>query len=65
MHALCDRMVADNLSPDDATALAEASGYVARVGVIDGVPQAVTMDFREDRFTFEVTEGVVTACTYG
>ena len=65
MVALCDQMVADGLSPEDATALAEDNGYVARVGTIDGTPQAVTMDFREDRFTFEVTNGVVTACTYG
>jgi hypothetical protein len=65
MRTLCDQMVADKLSPEDATALAEQNGYVARVGTIDGVPQAVTMDFREDRFTFEVTDGAVSACTYG
>jgi hypothetical protein len=65
MVALCDQMVADGLSPDDATALAEENGYVARVGTIDGAPQAVTMDFRTDRFTFDVENGVVVACTYG
>ena len=65
MRALCDQMVADKLSPEDATALAEQNGYVARVGAIDGTPQAVTMDFREDRFTFDVTNGAVTACSYG
>ena len=65
MVALCDQMVADGLSPEDATKLAEDNGYTARVGTIDGTPQAVTMDFREDRFTFEVANGVVTACTYG
>ena len=65
MVALCDQMVAEGLSPEAATALAEENGYVARVGTIDGEAQALTMDFREDRFTFEVTGGVVTACTYG
>ena len=65
MRALCDQMIADGLTPEDATALAENAGYVGRVGTIDGEPQAVTMDFREDRFTFEVTGGKVTACTYG
>ncbi len=65
MMALCDQMVADGLSTDDATALAESNGYVARVGTIDGQPQALTMDFREDRFTFEVEGDVVVACTYG
>lgn len=65
MRALCDEMVAAKLTAEDATARAEENGYVARVGTIDGAPQAVTMDLREDRFTFEVTGGVVTACTYG
>lgn len=65
MVTLCEQMVADGLSPEDATALAESNGFVARVGTIDGEPQAVTMDFREDRFTFEVADGVVVGCTYG
>lgn len=65
MIALCEQMVADGLSPEDATVLAEENGYVARVGTIDGEPQAVTMDYRLDRFTFEVADGVVVACQYG
>ena len=65
MRALCDEVVAGTLSPEDATALVEENGYVARVGTIDGEPQALTMDLREDRFTFEVANGAVTACTYG
>lgn len=65
MIALCDQMVAEGLSPEDATALAEQNGYIARVGTIDGEPQAVTMDYRLDRFTFEVADGVVVACQYG
>ena len=65
MEALCDQMVAAGMSPEEATALAEDNGYIARVGSIDGEPQAVTMDFREDRFTFDVSEGAVIACTYG
>jgi ABC-type phosphate transport system substrate-binding protein len=65
MVALCDQMVADGLSAEDATALAESNGYSARIGTIDGQPQALTMDYRVDRFTFDVTNGVVVACTYG
>ena len=65
MQALCAQMVAEGLSPDAATALATENGYVARVGTLEGEPQAVTMDLREDRFTFEVTGGVVVSCTYG
>lgn len=65
MTALCDQMIADGLTTEEATALAEENGYTARVGNIDGEPQAVTMDLREDRFTFDVEGGVVVACTYG
>lgn len=65
MLALCDQMVADGLTVDEATALAEENGYIARVGTIDGEPQAVTMDYRVDRFTFDVADGVVIACQYG
>jgi hypothetical protein len=65
MRALCDQMVADGMSTEDATALAESSGFTARVGTIDGQPQAVTMDYREDRFTFDVESDTVVGCTYG
>lgn len=65
MAALCKQMVDEALSPEDATALAEQGGYVARVGTIDGSPQALTMDLRDDRFTFDVEGGVVVGCTYG
>lgn len=65
MVALCDQMVADAMTVEEATALAEANGYIARVGSIDGEPQAVTMDYRLDRFTFDVVDGAVTACQYG
>lgn len=65
MTALCTQMVDEKMTPEDATALAEKNGYVARVGTIDGQPQAVTMDLRDDRFTFDVEGGVVVGCTYG
>lgn len=65
MTALCDQMVADKMTPEAATALAEDNGFVARVGTVDGEGQALTMDLREDRFTFDVEGGVVVACTYG
>ncbi|MCX6432709.1 MAG: hypothetical protein NTX29_07940 [Actinobacteria bacterium] len=65
MRTLCAQMVADGLSPEAATALAETNGFIARVGTIDGEPMALTMDYREDRFTFETKAGVVIGCTYG
>ncbi|MBI1351883.1 MAG: hypothetical protein GC156_12275 [Actinomycetales bacterium] len=65
MRALCDQMVSGGMTPDEATSLAEQNGYTARVGTLEGAPQAVTMDYREDRFTFDVEGGVVVSCTYG
>ncbi len=65
MVSLCEQMVADGLSAEEATALAEAEGYTARIGSIDGEPQPTTRDYRPDRFTFEVVDGAVVSCQYG
>jgi hypothetical protein len=65
MSALCAEMIAEAMSPEEATTLAEQRGYSARVGTIDGEAQMLTMDFRVDRFTFDVVDGAVTDCTYG
>ena len=65
MRALCQQMVDGNMTPAQADALAKANGYSTRVGTVDGVPQAVTMDFRTDRFTLSVTKNAVVSCTYG
>ena len=65
MTALCEQIVAQALPLEAAVALAESSGYTTRVGSIDGEDQALTMDLREDRFTFDVKADVVTACTIG
>jgi hypothetical protein len=65
LTALCTQIVAEALPLDAAVALAEASGYTTRIGKLDGVDQAVTMDLREDRFTFEVEADTVVGCTIG
>jgi len=65
LAALCEQIVAEALPLDAATALAEASGYTTRVGTLDGQPQAVTTDFREDRMTFDVEAEIVVGCTVG
>ena len=65
MVALCEEMVGQGLSPEEADALAVENGYVSRVGSVDGESMAVTTDYRTDRFTFEVEGGAVVACTYG
>jgi len=63
--ALCAQIVTQALPLDAATALAESSGYASRVSSIDGEPQAVTMDFRQDRMNFEVESEIVVFCTTG
>jgi hypothetical protein len=63
--ALCASIVEQKLAADAAAAMAESSGYTSRVTVLEGAPQAATTDLREDRMNFEVTGGVVTACTVG
>lgn len=65
MVAMCGQMVSGKMTFDQANAFAASNGYSARVGSIDGVPQAVTADFRPDRFTLAITLNAVASCTYG
>lgn len=58
-------LVAEPMPQDEATALIEEAGYVWRLGTIDGKPQAVTMDYRTDRLTLTVDNGLVTDGTWG
>jgi len=62
---LCAQIVEQALPLEAAVALAEASGYQTRVTSTDGVPEAATMDARDDRFSFVVVGGSVTECTIG
>ncbi len=65
MVAMCRQMVSGLMTFEQASTFAQSNGYSARVGSIDGVPQAVTMDYRPDRFTVDLVANAVTACTYG
>jgi hypothetical protein len=65
MRGICGQMVGDRMSLDAAQAFAQQSGYTVRPGSIDGVGQALTMDFRTDRVTVTLEGGVVTGCSYG
>jgi hypothetical protein len=65
MVGMCRQMVDQRMTVEQAAAFAESNGYTARVGSIDGVPQAVTADYRPDRFTVSTVSGAVTSCTYG
>ena len=58
-------LLATPLPQDEATALIEEAGYSWRLGTIDGEPQAVTMDYRIDRLTLTVDDGLVTDATWG
>ncbi len=65
MVGMCRQMVDGTMTVDQASAFAQSNGYSVRVGSIDGQPQAVTSDYRPDRFTVALVSGVVTGCTYG
>lgn len=65
MTALCRQMATDRMTFEEADALAKANGFSARIGSIDGVAQAVTMDYRPDRFTVALVSNAVMGCTYG
>ena len=58
-------LIADPMPQDQATAQIEEAGYVWRLGTIDGEPQAVTMDYRTDRLTLTVDDGLVTDGMWG
>lgn len=64
-NGLCEAIVSQTLPVEAADALAQGSGYTTRVIVIDGTPQAVTQDLREDRLNFEVENDLVVKCTVG
>ncbi len=65
MTNLCEQMITQALPVEAAQALAEASGYVVRIGTLEGEQQALTKDIQEDRFTLDITGGLVTGCTVG
>lgn len=58
-------LIAASLPQDEATALIEQNGYTWRLGTIDGEPQAVTMDYRLDRLTLTIDDGIVTDAVWG
>jgi hypothetical protein len=65
MIAMCRQMVDGGMTAEQAAGFAASNGYSSRVGSVDGVPQAVTADYRPDRFTVSLVGGVVTSCSYG
>ena len=63
--AFVEELLAEPLPQDEATTRIEEAGYAWRLGTIDGEPQAVTMDYRIDRLTLTVDDGLVTDATWG
>ncbi len=51
------------LTEAEATEAAEACGWILRVGRVDGQDRPLTLDFRPNRVTVELTDGEVTAIT--
>ncbi len=60
-----EELIAEPTPQDEATTAIEEAGYVWRLGTIDGEPQAVTMDYRTDRLTLTVDNGLVTDGSWG
>ena len=63
--AICSQMIDGKMTQAQANTLATGNGYTTRVGEVDGVPNAVTADYRPDRYTLTITGGIVTACPAG
>lgn len=64
-NAFLADLLATPLPQDEATARIEEAGYIWRLGVIDGEPQAVTMDYRIERLTLTTQDGLVIDATWG
>jgi hypothetical protein len=60
-----EELIAAQLSEDAATALIEDAGYTWRIGSVDGDNRPLTMDYRTDRLTLTIDDGVVTDATWG
>jgi hypothetical protein len=65
MAELGDSIVAAKTPVDAAGKQIEAAGYTWRVLMLDGEPQAGTMDLRPDRFNLNVENGIVVGYTTG
>jgi heat shock protein HslJ len=65
VQALCDTLVADGATTQEAQTAAENQGYVFRIIMEDGESFPATMDSNPGRLNVEITNGIVTACNPG
>ena len=56
---LLEFLVAEGTTQEEAVRIIEDLGYEWRVASIDGVPQPTTRDYREDRVTMDIDDGIV------
>lgn len=59
------QILVSNMRVGDAVIAAENAGFEVRLVEVDGVSRPATMDYREDRLNFSVTNGVVVGVTQG
>ena len=64
-YFMCQQITTGAMTTAQAQTFAEQNGYATRIGTVDGVPQAVTMDYRPDRLTLSTNAGVVVGCQAG
>lgn len=60
-----EELIAAQLSEEAAVTLIEEAGYIWRVGSVDGDNRPLTMDYRTDRLTLTIDNGIVTDATWG
>ena len=60
-----EELIDAQLSEEAAAALIEDAGYTWRVGSVDGDNRPLTMDYRTDRLTLTIDNGIVTDATWG
>jgi heat shock protein HslJ len=65
VQALCDTLVADGATTDQARAAAEDRGYVFRIIKEEGESFPATMDSNPGRLNVEIDGGIITACNPG
>ncbi len=56
---LLEFLVSEGTTQEEAVRIIEDLGYEWRMASIDGVPQPTTRDYREDRVTMDIDDGVV------
>lgn len=65
VQILCDTLVADGATTEQARAAAENQGYVFRVIKEDGESFPATMDSNPGRLNVEIEGGIITVCSPG